>query len=61
MIIMPGGGIDETNIAIIASSTKTEFHLTGRNHRQSNDIQKRECSWATQNIMNIPEGCDVQE
>ena len=31
IIIMPGGGIDETNAALIITATKaTEFHLTGR-------------------------------
>jgi copper homeostasis protein len=43
MIIMPGGGIDETNIAIIASSTKTrEFHLTGRKTTDSQMIFRKE-------------------
>lgn len=43
MIIMPGGGIDETNIAFIASTTKTrEFHLTGRKTIDSQMIFRRQ-------------------
>lgn len=43
IIIMPGGGIDETNVALIASSTKAkEFHLTGRKTINSEMIFKRQ-------------------
>lgn len=43
IIIMPGGGIDETNIELIASTTKTrEFHLTGRKTVDSQMIFRRQ-------------------
>jgi len=36
IIIMPGGGIDEYNAALLASGTgATEFHLSGRKQRES--------------------------
>jgi copper homeostasis protein len=37
IIIMPGGGLNEKNILEVASTTgASEFHLTGRNRRESN-------------------------
>lgn len=42
IIVMPGGGIDETNAALIASATKAkEMHLTGRKTISSAMIFKR--------------------
>jgi copper homeostasis protein len=36
IIIMPGGGIDEYNIAMLATGTgATEYHLSGRKQRES--------------------------
>ncbi len=36
IIIMPGGGIDEYNIALLATGTgATEYHLSGRKQRES--------------------------
>ncbi len=36
IVIMPGAGIDEYNIALLASTTgATEYHLTGRRQRES--------------------------
>jgi copper homeostasis protein len=43
IIIMPGGGIDETNIAQIATATKImEVHLTGRKTIESEMIFRRQ-------------------
>ena len=43
IIIMPGGGIDETNAALIASATKAkELHLTGRKTINSEMIFRRQ-------------------
>jgi copper homeostasis protein len=43
IIIMPGGGIDETNVAQIATATKiTEVHLTGRKTIESEMIFRRQ-------------------
>jgi len=43
IIIMPGGGIDESNIAFVARSTGAkEFHLTGRKPVESDMIFRRE-------------------
>lgn len=43
IIIMPGGGIDETNAALIASATKAkELHLTGRKTINSQMIFRRQ-------------------
>lgn len=36
IIVMPGGGIDEYNIALLAGTTgATEYHLSGRRQRES--------------------------
>lgn len=36
IIIMPGGGIDEYNVALLANSTGArEYHLSGRRHSES--------------------------
>jgi len=36
IIIMPGGGIDEYNVALLATTTgATEYHLSGRRQRES--------------------------
>lgn len=36
IVIMPGGGIDEYNIALLAATTRaTEYHLSGRRQRES--------------------------
>jgi copper homeostasis protein len=43
IIIMPGGGIDETNVALIATATKVrEIHLTGRTTIESEMIFRRQ-------------------
>lgn len=43
LIIMPGGGIDETNAALIVSVTKAkEIHLTGRKTIESGMIFRRQ-------------------
>jgi copper homeostasis protein len=43
LIVMPGGGIDETNAALIASVTKAkEMHLTGRKTINSEMIFRRQ-------------------
>jgi copper homeostasis protein len=43
IIIMPGGGIDETNAALILTATKTkEIHLTGRKVVDSEMIFRRQ-------------------
>lgn len=43
IIIIPGGGIDETNVALIATATKVrEIHLTGRNTIDSEMIFRRQ-------------------
>jgi copper homeostasis protein len=43
IIIMPGGGIDETNAALIVTATKTkEIHLTGRKVVDSEMIFRRQ-------------------
>jgi copper homeostasis protein len=43
IVIMPGSGIDESNIALIAKSTgANEFHLTGRKTIESEMIFKRQ-------------------
>lgn len=43
LIIMPGGGIDETNVALIASVTRVkEIHLTGRKTIDSGMIFRRQ-------------------
>lgn len=43
IIIMPGGGIDETNVALIATATKVkEIHLTGRRTIDSEMIFRRQ-------------------
>jgi len=43
LIIMPGGGIDETNAALILTATKTrEIHLTGRKNIESEMIFRRQ-------------------
>jgi len=40
---MPGGGIDETNVALIATATKaSEMHLTGRKTIDSDMIFRRQ-------------------
>ena len=43
IIVMPGSGIDETNVALIATATKaTEFHLTARMTIDSEMIFRRQ-------------------
>lgn len=43
IIIMPGGGIDETNIALIVTATKVkDIHLTGRKSIDSEMIFRRQ-------------------
>jgi len=43
IIIMPGGGIDETNAAMIVSATKVnEIHLTARSQVESDMIFRRQ-------------------
>jgi copper homeostasis protein len=43
IVIMPGSGIDESNIALIARSTgASEFHLTGRKIVESEMIFRRQ-------------------
>ena len=43
IIIMPGGGIDETNVALIATAAKVkEIHLTGRKTIDSEMIFRRQ-------------------
>jgi copper homeostasis protein len=43
LIVMPGGGIDETNIALIITATKAkEIHLTGRKVIDSEMIFRRQ-------------------
>jgi copper homeostasis protein len=43
IIIMPGGGIDETNVALIATATKVrEIHLTARKTIDSEMIFRRQ-------------------
>jgi copper homeostasis protein len=43
IIIMPGGGIDETNVALIITATKVkEIHLTGRKTIDSEMIFRRQ-------------------
>ncbi len=43
IIIMPGGGIDETNVALIITATKVkEVHLTGRKTIDSEMIFRRQ-------------------
>ncbi len=43
IIVMPGGGIDETNAAVIASANKSkEIHLTGRKTINSEMIFRRQ-------------------
>ena len=43
IILMPGGGIDETNVALIATATKaSEIHLTGRKTIDSDMIFRRQ-------------------
>jgi copper homeostasis protein len=43
LIIMPGGGIDETNAAVILTATKArEIHLTGRKVIDSEMIYRRQ-------------------
>ena len=43
LIIMPGGGIDETNVALILTATKSkEIHLTGRKVIDSEMIFRRQ-------------------
>jgi copper homeostasis protein len=43
IIIMPGGGIDETNVALIATAAKVkEIHLTGRKNIDSEMIFRRQ-------------------
>jgi copper homeostasis protein len=55
IIIMPGGGIDETNVALIVTATKVrEIHLTGRNTIDSEMIFRRQ-GINMGNIPGIPE------
>jgi copper homeostasis protein len=55
IIIMPGGGIDETNVALIVTATKVrEIHLTGRNTINSEMIFRRQ-GINMGNIPGIPE------
>ncbi len=43
LIIMPGGGIDETNVALIVTATRVkEIHLTGRKTIDSEMIFRRQ-------------------
>jgi len=43
IIIMPGGGVDETNVALIITATKVkEIHLTGRKTIDSEMIFRRQ-------------------
>jgi copper homeostasis protein len=43
IILMPGGGINETNVALIATATKAaEIHLTGRKTIDSDMIFRRQ-------------------
>lgn len=43
IIIMPGGGIDESNVAMIVTATKVrELHLTGRSPVESDMIFRRQ-------------------
>ena len=55
IIIMPGSGINESNIAQIAKETGAkEFHLTGRKVIDSEMIFRRQCI-AIGSVMEIPD------
>jgi copper homeostasis protein len=55
IIIMPGGGIDETNVALIITATKVkEIHLTGRKTIDSEMIFRRQGIYMGE-VSSVPE------